>query len=219
MRDARTRSPRRALLAALFIFIALLAVAAAGFAAYNLGWLNPFGERAVDRSQPVLLKSIQNMARFQAASGEFQVVVDLERDARFLPDAIRGERTLFVGAGTVDAYVDFSGLSGDAVTVSPDRTSVTVRLPRAALEKPNLDNKRSYVFARQRGITNRIEEFLSTKPASQQELYILAERKIAEAAAASELRGRAEQNTRLMLENLLKSLGFTQVTVTVPPAT
>ncbi|RJL24582.1 DUF4230 domain-containing protein [Bailinhaonella thermotolerans] len=159
------------------------------------------------------------MARFQAASGEFQVVVDLERDARFLPDAIRGERTLFVGAGTVDAYVDFSGLSGDAVTVSPDRTSVTVRLPRAALEKPNLDNKRSYVFARQRGITNRIEEFLSTKPASQQELYILAERKIAEAAAASELRGRAEQNTRLMLENLLKSLGFTQVTVTVPPAT
>ncbi|MFK0046269.1 hypothetical protein ACIQU4_19630 [Streptomyces sp. NPDC090741] len=32
--------------------------------------------------------------------------MDLEKDAAFLPDAIRGTRTLYVGAGTVSGYVD-----------------------------------------------------------------------------------------------------------------
>ncbi|WP_248960467.1 DUF4230 domain-containing protein [Sphaerisporangium perillae] len=176
-------------------------------------YLNPFGETTIDRSQPVLLQSIQNMSRFQAASGNFQVIVDLEKDAPFLPDAVKGSRTLFVGAGAVDAYIDFSGLPKNAITVSPDRTEVTVRLPRAQLEKPNLDNKRSYVYAQQRGILDRVQEMLSNSPQNQQELYVLAEKKIAEAAQASDLRNRADQNTKLMLEGMLKSLGFTKVTV------
>ncbi|MFG1942375.1 DUF4230 domain-containing protein [Nonomuraea sp. NPDC048826] len=177
-------------------------------------WLNPMGEQTVDRSQPVLLQSIKDLSRFEAATGSFQVVVDLEKDANFLPDAVKGSRTLFVGAGGVDAYVDFSGLAGDAITVSEDRTAVTVTLPPAQLEKPNLDNERSYVFAQQRGLLDRVEDFLSGSPADQRELYVLAERKIAEAAAASDLRARAEANTRSMLEGMLKSLGFTKVTVT-----
>nr|WSW48628.1 hypothetical protein OG296_35620 [Streptomyces sp. NBC_01001] len=36
----------------------------------------------------------------------FHVVVDLEKDAAFLPDAIRGTRTLSAGACTVSCYVD-----------------------------------------------------------------------------------------------------------------
>jgi hypothetical protein len=176
-------------------------------------WLNPFEERSVDRSQPVLLRSIHDLARFEAATGSFQVVVDLEKDAPFLPDGIKGTRTLFVGAGNVDAYVDFGALAKDAITVSADRTQVTVRLPAAQLEKPNLDNKRSYVFAQQRGLFDRVTDFLSSSPQNQQELYVLAEKKIAEAAVASDLRARADANTKAMLEGLMKSLGFTKVTI------
>ncbi|MFD0665674.1 DUF4230 domain-containing protein [Thermocatellispora tengchongensis] len=176
-------------------------------------WLDPFGERAIDRSQPALLQSIQDLSRFEAATGNFQVVVDLEKDAAFLPDAIKGTRTLFVGAGSVDAYVDFAGLTAGAISMNADRTEVTVRLPRAQLEKPSLDNKRSYTYHQQRGILDRVQDFLSSSPQNQQELYVLAERKIADAAAASDLRARADQNTKIMLEGLLKSLGFTKVTV------
>ncbi|MFI6738007.1 DUF4230 domain-containing protein [Nonomuraea sp. NPDC050451] len=176
-------------------------------------WLNPLGEQVIDRSQPVLLQSIKDLSRFEAATGNFQVVVDLEKDANFLPDAIKGTRTLFVGAGAVDAYVDFSGLAGDAVTVTEDRTQATVRLPRAQLEKPNLDNSRSYVFAQQRGLFDRVQDFLSGSPGDQRELYLLAEKKITEAAVASDLRARADTNTKAMMTGLLKSLGFTKVTV------
>ncbi|GGK86106.1 hypothetical protein Sme01_39390 [Sphaerisporangium melleum] len=181
----------------------------------KLAWsyLNPLADRTIDRSQPALLLSIQNMSRFEAATGDFQVIVDLEKDAPFLPDAVKGSRTLFVGAGGVDAYVDFSRLAKDAITVSPDRTEVTVRIPHAQLEKPNLDNKRSYVFAQQRGLLDRVQDMLSSSPQNQQELYVLAEQKIAEAARASDLRARADQNTKLMLEGMLKALGFTKVTI------
>ena len=58
-----------------------------------------FGTQTHDRSGPALLQSIQDMSRYDAASGNFQVVVDLEKDAKFLPSAVRGSRTLFVGNG------------------------------------------------------------------------------------------------------------------------
>ncbi|MDH2430000.1 DUF4230 domain-containing protein [Sphaerisporangium sp. TRM90804] len=196
-------------LAGLLVLIVLLLVGG------RLAWsyLNPFGETTVDRSQPVLLQSIQNMSRFQAASGNFQVIVDLEKDAAALPDAIKGSRTLFVGAGSVDAYVDFAALGDDAITVSPDRTEVTVRLPRAQLEEPRLDNAKSYVYAHERGLLDRMQDMLSNSPQNQQELYVLAAKKIGEAAQSSDLRARADQNTRTMLIGMMKSLGFAKVTV------
>ncbi|MDF5752573.1 DUF4230 domain-containing protein [Spongiactinospora sp. TRM90649] len=204
--------PRRSgwrFLVGLLVVVALLVVGAR----LAWSWLDPFGERDIDRSQPVLLTSIQDLSRFQAASGSFQVVVDLEKDAAFLPDAIKGSRTLFVGAGSVNAYVDFSRMAEGALTVSPDRTTVTVRLPRAALDRATLDNRLSYVYHQQRGILDRVQDFLSSSPQNQQELYVLAEKKIDEAARSSDLSKRAEQNTKAMLEGMLRSLGFDHVTV------
>lgn len=195
-------------LAALLVLVVLLGAGA------RLTWTWPGpSPDPIDRGGPALLRTLHDLGRYPAASGDFQVIVDLEKDAPFLPDAIKGTRTLFVGAGSVDAYVDFAGLAGDAVTVSPDRTEVTVRLPRAQLEQPNLDHERSYTYHQQRGLLDRVQDFLSSTPDGQQELYTLAEKKIAEAALASDLRARAEQNTEAMLEGLLGSLGFAKVTV------
>lgn len=204
-------APRRRwrVLAGLLVVAVLLVVGAR----LTWSWLNPFAETTIDRSQPVLLQSIQNLSRFEAASGSFQVIVDLEKDAPFLPDAIKGTRTLFVGSGTVDAYVDFSEIASGALTVSADGETVTVRIPHARLEKTNIDNSRSYVYAHERGLLDRVQDFMSSSPQNQQELYVLAEQKIAEAAAASDLRARADQNTKAMLEGMLKSLGFSTVVV------
>lgn len=174
---------------------------------------NPFSERTVDRSQPVILQSIQDLSRYEAATGNFQVIIDLERDARFIPAVIRGERTLFIAAGTVDVSVDFSALSAGEVEVSADRTAVHIVLPRPALEKANLDSSRSYVYAHERGILDRIGSVFSDNPSNQQQLYVLGEQKIQTAAAESGLIARAESNTRAMLTGLLRSLGFTTITI------
>ncbi|MEU0034172.1 MULTISPECIES: DUF4230 domain-containing protein [unclassified Streptomyces] len=173
-----------------------------------------FGTETHDRSGPTLLQSIQDMSRYDAASGNFQVVVDLEKDAKFLPDAIRGSRTLYVGAGTVDAYVDLGKLAKNDVTVNSDRTSATLRLPHAVLGKPALDPDRSYAVSKQRGLLDRLGDFFSDNPNSERSVQKLAAKHIGDAAKDSRLTARAEQNTTSMLDGLLHSLGFTDVTVT-----
>ncbi|MFI8946263.1 DUF4230 domain-containing protein [Streptomyces sp. NPDC053750] len=172
-----------------------------------------FGTETQDRSGPALLKSIQDISRYEAASGNFQVVVDLEKDAKLLPDAIRGTRTLYVGAGTVDAFVDLGKVGEDDVTVNDDRTSATLRLPHAALGEPALDPERSYAVSKQRGLLDRLGDLFSDNPNGEQAVQKLAARHIGDAAKDSELRARAESNTTAMLQGLLRSLGFEQVRV------
>jgi hypothetical protein len=175
---------------------------------------NPFASREVDRSQPVLLKAIEDLKVYKAASGNFQVLVDLEESARGIPLVIKGERTLFVAAGTVDAEVDFSTIDRGAIEVSPDGRSARVTLPRARLTRARIDPDRSYVFSRERGLLDRLGSVLSDNPTSERRLYQLAEDRLEAAAAESGLQERAEQNTRTMLESMLRSLGYRDVTVT-----
>ncbi|GED83039.1 DUF4230 domain-containing protein [Streptomyces sp. 6-11-2] len=176
-----------------------------------------FGTETHDRSGPALLKSIQDLSRYDAASGNFQVVVDLEKDSKYLPDAIRGTRTLYVGAGTVDAYVDLGRLGDKDVTVDGDRTSATLRLPHARLGRPALDADHSYAVSKQRGLLDRLGDLFSDNPNSEQAVQRLAVKHIADAAKDSGLTARAEANTTGMLEGLLTSLGFKEVHVTYGP--
>ena len=181
-----------------------------------IGPLNPFGTDTKDRSQPVLLKSLQDLSDYHAATANMQVVVDVEQDAKLLPSFIKGERTLFIAAGNVDAAVDFKALAKDpdAVKVSKDRRSVELTLPAARLLEPRLDPDRSRVYDRDRGVLDRVEDALSDRPGDEQPLYQLAEDKLAAAAAADpKLLQTAERNTRSMLEGLLRGLGFRDITI------
>ena len=174
---------------------------------------DPFSTQTTVRSQPPVLKSIISLSRYEAASGSFQVVVDLSKQVAFLPSFIAGSQTLFIGEGTVIAYVDFSGLKGSAITVS-GRNAVTIRLPTAQLEPAVLNVNQSYVYAEQQGVVNRIATFFSGNPNSQQAVYIAANERINAAARAGPLRADAERNTTAMLDGMLTSLGYRHVTVT-----
>ncbi len=174
---------------------------------------NPFAESTTVRSQPALLKSITALSRYEAASGSFQVVIDLSRKTAFLPSFIEGSDTLFIGEGTDIAFVNFGRLDGKAIQVSPDRTAVTLHLPEPQLEPAVLNVRQSYVYAQQQGLLNRIGNFFSGNPNSQQRVYIAAQQKIQEAARQSPLLAEAQKNTRGMLTGMLRSLGFKQISV------
>src|ERR1700733_823075 len=180
---------------------------------------NPFAETTTDRSGPVLLKSITALSRYEAASGSFQVVVDLSKQTSFLPSFLEGSDTLFIGQGSEIAYVDFSHLNGQEIKVSADRTAVTINLPSAQLEPAVLNVKQSYVYAQQQGLLNRVGNFFSGNPNSEQQVYILAQQKIQNAAKQSPLLAEAQKNTTGMLEGMMHSLGFQQVNVTFAKAT
>jgi Protein of unknown function (DUF4230) len=219
-RPPRRRLPAGAIAVGVVLLVVVLAVSSLGSLRLWPSFPNPFGARETDRSQPVLLKAIEDLAVFKAATGNFQVVVDLEKGSRGIPLAIKGERTLFVAGGSVDAEVDFSALDERAIKVSADGERVEITLPRARLTQARVDPAQSQVFSRERGLLDRLGSVLSDNPTSERELYQLAQAKMQAAAAQSDLRDRAERNTRAMLESMLRSLGYTDVTVTFrdPPS-
>jgi hypothetical protein len=173
---------------------------------------NPFSETTTVRSGPAVLKSISALSRYEAASGSFQVVVDLTKKS-FLPSFLQGSQTLFVGQGSDIAYVDFSGLKGSAIRVSADRSAVTINLPSARLEPAVLNVRQSYVFAQQQGLLNRIGNVFGGNPNSEQQVYIVAQQKISTAARSSSLLSDATRNTQAALTAMLRGLGFQHVTI------
>jgi len=198
----------------ILLLVLLLIVGGLWLSGLRPSLTNPFAERDVDRSPPTLLKAIEELSLYRAATGNFETIVDLEKDTPLLPSAIKGERTLFVAVGTVDAEVDFSKLGKDAVEVSPDGKSVEITLPRPVLGKPRLDTASSRVVSRERGVLDRIGSALSDNPDDNRELYLAAEGKLATAAEQTDLVAKAEANTRAMLTGLIRSLGYERVTVT-----
>lgn len=149
---------------------------------------------------------MRDLSRYHAAVGDFQVIVDLEHDVAWVPDVVAGNRTLFVAAGSVSAYVDLEGLRDEAFTVDTEQRTVQVRLPEAKLDKPNIDQERTYLYSQERGVWDRVKALFDAP--DQQEFYVLAEEKIADAAAKAGLADRAARNTRAMLTGMFQSLGY-----------
>jgi hypothetical protein len=210
--------PRRREFPTGLVVLALLTLG--GF--WFVGWVsdllpdfaNPFQEETIDRTGPAVLKAVRDLQDYRAASGHFEVIVDVEKDTRFVPDSIKGERVLFVAVGSVDAGIDFSGLEQGAVDVSKDRRSVSLLLPPATFRDPDLDLERSYVYDRDRGAIDRIRSLFGDSAGFEPDLYRLADRKLAAAARdGSGLLARAERNTRTMLTGLLRALGFTRIDI------
>ncbi len=216
--DNRQRTRRKLIAAA--VGIAVLVPVGSQLGEFLPHWGNPFAQQVVDHSPAPLLLALQNLSQYHAATGTFQVVVDVEHDTPNVSPLISGERTTFLGRGSVDTTVDFAGVGADRVTVSPDRRSVSISLPAARLAPAVVDPAASRVVGRERGLLNRIASVFKNNPTSEQELYQLARTKINEVATESDLARRGEENTRQMLTTLARSLGFTHVTVTFDaPAT
>lgn len=172
--------------------------------------LNPFHEDEVDRTGPAVLQSLTEISDFHAASAHYEVVVDLERDVKFVPSWLNGERVLYVGKGDVDAVVDFAELDERRVSLSQDGQSVAVELPAPRVEAPVLDIENSYVADRNEGLVSRFKG-----SDLEREAQLRAIEQISEAATGTDQLTRlAEDNTSAMLNGLFGSLGFTDVTIT-----
>jgi len=214
-----TPQARRSGFARLLIFtgvvFALIVASCFGLRAIHVlpSFDNPFSDKTTDRSQPVLLQSMRDLSRYVAADGTFQVIVDLQQDKDNVPDFLLNQRTLFVGSGTVEEYVDFSTIADGALKVDESNKSVQITLPAPQQSQAALDMEKSYVVAEERGLLNRIGDAFRSDPGKQQNVYAEAQKRITAAAQSSGLDQRAKDNTQKMLESLFTRLGYTTVTV------
>lgn len=217
---ARRRLRRRLTAAALVVVVPIALLLGGGrlLDALTPSVSNPFSTTEVDRSGPVVLQALADLSDYHAATGTMQVLVDIEKDARFLPSFVSGEKTTLMAHGTVDAVADFRGLGSGAVRISEDRSAVTVVLPPVRLSEARVDPDQTRIVGTDRGLVNRIGgAFSADEPDRTRKLFSLAEQRIEDAVRDTDLRSRGEANTRATLEALLRTLGFTSVTVEFTP--
>ena len=194
------------------VLVAVLAYAGADRALGLLpSWDAPLQEQTVVRERPALELALSDLSEYHAAQGSYQVMIDLEKDTPYVPGFVKGERTTYLAVGSVDGLVDFRDLGTDAVQVDGD--AVTITLPAPRLGEAEIDLEHSRVVARDRGVIDRITGAVQDNPTSEREVALLAEDDLERAAADSDLRRRAEANTRTMLTGLARSFGYTDVTV------
>ena len=174
---------------------------------------SPFTTVTKDHSPPPVLLELRDLADFHAAQAQFEVTLDLEKDVKWVPSAIAGERVQFLGVGTVDAVVDFGNLGSGGVQMSKDAKSVTITLPGAYAMDPVLDHTQSHVMNRDRGLLNRISGLFNDNPTSESALYQGAMQKMADAARQTDLIDRAQQQTTSVLTAMLKDMGFEHIDI------
>ena len=179
---------------------------------------DPFASNQVDRSAPAVLEKIRELEQFTAAEGQFVQTVDFERDAKYLPSILKGERVVASVQGNVSASVDFGGLDQDAVKVSDDRRTITLRLPAPELEAADIEESSTKILTRDRGVIDRAEDFFSSNPTDDLPLYRAAEKKVDAAAARSDLQQTARTNTERWLRTFLGAAGFDTVNISWAPA-
>jgi Protein of unknown function (DUF4230) len=193
--------------------VALVAgIAVAGVVGFQL-LDSPFTTVTKDHSPPPVLLELRDLSDFHAAQAQFEVTLDLEKDVKYVPSALAGERVQFLGIGTVDAVVDFKALGTGAVQIGDDNKSVRITLPSPYVMQPVLDHDQSHVMNRDRGLLNRLGGIFNDNPTSEASLYNAAMSKMADSAAQTDLIDRAEQQTTFILTGMMKSMGFEKIDI------
>ncbi|MFK7920280.1 MAG: DUF4230 domain-containing protein [Ilumatobacter sp.] len=174
---------------------------------------SPFSTEEVDRTPPVVLTELSDLAEFRAATAEFEVILDEEDDIAWIPDFIAGERVQYVAVGSIDALVDFSQLNDDNIVFDESSGKAVIFLPSPTLAQPVIDFDSSGVMNRDRGVLDRVGGAFVDSPTGEQDLIVAAGEKMTEAVPATDLLERAEMNTEQMLRTLLEGVGVEQVDV------
>lgn len=156
-----------------------------------------------------VVQRVQELSRLETASYTIQTVIDVRQSSNIpvVGDLLAGDELLLIAHGTVFAGVDLSNLSEEAVTVSPDGASVTLRLPPAQIFSTALDSQKTRVYSRERGIFAPDNKDLETLARQQAEQQILS------AACEDGILSKATVQAEASLRQFLGLLDDVQVTV------
>ena len=159
----------------------------------------------VEMDQPAIVQRIQQLQRLESVKYTLEKVVTGERESRFLPQSLAGERLLMIVRGEVFAGVDLSKIKSSDVQVNGKKVKIT--LPRAEVFSTRLDNNQTRVYSRETGL------LVPADPNLETEVRAEAERQLLQAALIDGILNNASANARGTVAALVQALGFTDVEV------
>ncbi len=154
-----------------------------------------------------IVNEVRSLARLETIQFSIEKVITAETGQGSF-GFLFGDKLLFVAHGTVIAGVDLGQLTSQDLKL--DGNVLTVRLPEPEIFVATLDNNKSYVYDRQKGLLNPGETDLETKARQ------VAEQEIATAAIQDGILSQAKLNAENYLTRLFKTLGYQEVIFTYP---
>lgn len=161
------------------------------------------------RSGPSVVIAVRDLARLESVQYHVERVIDVrDRQSRLFGLLRSQDAILFVAVGEVSAGVDLGELAEKDVVVDRAKGTAAITLPPARVLSVRLDNERSWVYSRSTDVLAQRREDLETR--ARQE----AERTLEGAALDAGILQRARENAERTVASLVRSLGYTTVTVT-----
>lgn len=161
-------------------------------------------EPARTTTSPVVVEGIQELDRLATVRWTKSVVVTRESGGTRLEQFLTGERVLLVATGEVEAGVDLAEINEDDVRVDGDR--VTIDLPEPQILSSSLDEERTRVYDRDRGLLN-----LGADDVLVQEARRDAEAEVVSTAEENGILETAERNAEESIRAFVTTLGFEEV--------
>ncbi|MEF3273495.1 MAG: DUF4230 domain-containing protein [Chloroflexus sp.] len=165
-------------------------------------------------SGAAVVRRIQQLSRLETSKYTIERVIDIRQGSNIpiIGDWLASDAILLIGHGTVVVGVDLSRLTPDAVTVSPDGQQITVRLPPVQVFSATLDNAKTRVYSRDRGLLAPENPNLETLARQ------VAEQQILQAACEDGIMEQGTRNAELALRQFLGLIdGVTVEVITSPP--
>lgn len=190
------------------VIVVLSVLVGVGLANYGgrLPLLGPLfvEEPARTTTSPVVVEGIQELDRLATVRWTESVVVTRESGGTRLEQFLTGERVLLVATGEVEAGVDLAEINEDDVRVDGDR--VTIDLPKPQILSSSLDEERTRVYDRDRGLLN-----LGADDVVVQEARRDAEAEVVSIAEENSILETAERNAEESIRAFVTTLGFEEV--------
>jgi hypothetical protein len=165
---------------------------------------------SVIRPTADVVTAVRDLSRLESAQYHVERVLDLtDKQTRLFGLIETEDAILLIAAGDVTAGVDLAELGAGDVVADPEERRARIVLPPPQILSAKLDNERTYVHTRTTDTLARRAESLETR--ARQE----AERSIEKAARESGILERASKNAQRTVETLVRSLGYTDVQVTI----
>ncbi|MDQ5854697.1 MAG: DUF4230 domain-containing protein [Chloroflexota bacterium] len=208
---------------ALIIAAALLALGGIFYFGINraAGAINPFDGRrlnplaaqptAISIDRPAVVRQIKALNRLETTTFVMEKVIAAGQEGNPLYNLLFGDKLLLIAHGQVIAGFDLSRLRDEDINLSPDGETATITLPPAEILVSRLDNEKTSVYDQQRGLLNRGDVGLES------EARRVAEQEILRAACDEGILARAAEEGQRDLSELVRALGFKQVTINASP--
>ncbi len=138
-----------------------------------------------------------------------RTVIDLESDPSNLWEQLVGtDKLMLIAEGEVVAGFDLKKVN-QKNDVKVQGTTIKLTLPPPEILYSRIDNEKSYVYERRTGL------LVKPDPTLESRARLLAEQNLVEWAEQRGIYQKAEVSGRAYLENFLRSLGFTDITIEV----